>query len=66
MSDENFPICPDCGRVGTMTDDHIFEGADFIAWWCENCDKELKRIKVNPNEHEYTPVIFPGGVGLCQ
>lgn len=60
--EDEWPKCPDCGRETTQTDDHVFDGADFIAWWCEPCDKEVKRIPYNQDAGEtHYPLIWPGG-----
>jgi hypothetical protein len=45
-----------CGREATQSDGHIFEGHDYIEWWCETCGQIVQRVNVEPSE--YIPVIF--------
>lgn len=54
--DEEWPVCPRCKREGTMSDGHVFDGADTVEWWCENCNEVLKKIPAIPSD--YRPVIF--------
>lgn len=49
-------VCLDCGREATQSDDHVFEGANWIEWWCEDCDKIIERVAVDPVP--YVPVVF--------
>lgn len=40
-----------------MSDGHIFDGDDYIEYWCENCDKILLRIPYTPVDFDGFPVI---------